>query len=77
MECIDKHAPARRRRVGKKKAPWITNELQNKMHVRNYLKKQAVNLNDSVSRDKFKIARNETNNAIKYAKKQYVLQFKP
>ena len=55
MECIDKHAPARRRRVGKKEAPWMTNELQNKMHVRNYLKKQAVNLNDSASWDKYKL----------------------
>ncbi|XP_028403422.1 uncharacterized protein LOC114526119 [Dendronephthya gigantea] len=71
MESIDKHAPIRSRRVGRKKAPWITNELLKKMHVRNYLKKQAVNFNDGVSWEKYKRSRNLTNNAIKYAKQQY------
>ena len=57
MACIGKHKPVRRKRVGKKKAPWMTNELQNKMHVRNRLRKQAVNLSDGVSWDKYKRAR--------------------
>ena len=48
-----------------------TNELQNKMHIRNCLKKQEVNLNDGVSWNEYKRARNQTNNAIKRAKQQY------
>lgn len=59
MKCIDKHAPVRRRRNGKKETPWITKDLQNKMHVRNYIRKQAVNLHVGVSWDKYRRARNQ------------------
>ena len=40
MTCIDKHAPLRSKRAGKKKSPWITSQLLRHMHRRDYLNKK-------------------------------------
>ena len=42
MECIDRHAPLRHKRVGNKRSPWITNQLQREMRKRDYLKQKAI-----------------------------------
>ena len=42
-----------------------------KMHKRDYLKKKAVQTNDQNYWRQFKVARNETNNAIKTEKRKY------
>jgi len=39
LDCIDKHAPLKRKRVGNKKSPWITNELVRKMRKGTSLKR--------------------------------------
>ena len=66
-----KHAPVKHKRIGKKKSPWITSDLLQKMHKRDYLKKKAVQTNDQNYWRQYKVARNETNNAIKRQKRKY------
>ena len=41
INCTDKHAPPRTKRVGKKKSPWVTSELNKNMRKRDILKKKA------------------------------------
>ena len=71
MSSIDKHAPVKHKRIGKKKSPWITSDLLQKMHKRDYLKKKALQTNDQNYWRQYKVARNETNNAIKTQKRKY------
>ena len=42
METINKHAPIRIKRVGKKNSPWVTGELRRLLFERDSLKKRAV-----------------------------------
>ena len=71
MECIDRHAPLRHKRVGNKRSPWITNQLQREMRKRDYLKQKAIREGNSQVWEQFKHARNHTNNLIKKAKREY------
>ena len=71
MSSIDKHAPLKHKRIGKKKSPWITSDLLQKMHKRDYVKKKAVQTNDQNYWRQYKVAQNETNNAIKTQKRKY------
>ena len=40
MSVINKHAPLKKKRLGKKKSPWITPEVISKMRQRDSLKKK-------------------------------------
>ena len=71
MSSIDKHPPVKHKRIGKKKSPWITSDLLQKVHKRDYLKKKAVQTNDQNYWRQYKVARNETNNAIKTQKRKF------
>lgn len=71
MSCINKHAPLRNKRICKKKSPWITADLRRKMRNRDFTKKKAIRTNDQSWWDQYKIARNQTNNSIKNAKRRY------
>ena len=71
MECIDRHAPLRHKRVGNKRSPWITNQLQREMRKRDYLKQKATREGNSQIWEQFKYARNHTNNLIKKGKREY------
>ena len=71
MEVVDKHAPLQSKRVSNKHSPWITHELPRKIYKRNYMKKIAIQENNESAWVRYKQARNEVNNAIKSAKKQY------
>ena len=71
VSCMDKHAPRKLKRISKKRTPWITKGLLNKMHRRDLIKKKAISLNDHDMWEQFKCARNQANNAIKQAKKRY------
>ena len=73
MDVVEKHAPLQNKRVSKKHSPWITHELTRKIYKRNYMKKIAIQENDTTAWERFKQARNEVNNAIKSAKKQYFM----
>ena len=71
INCIDKHAPPRTKRVGKKKSPWITSELKKNMRKRDILKKKAKQTGDPLIWQQYKCLRNSTNNAIKKVKTRY------
>ena len=71
VSCMDKHAPRKLKRISKKRAPWITKGLLNKIHRRDLIKKKAISSNDHDMWEKFKCARNQANNAIKQAKKRH------
>ena len=73
MEVVDKHAPLQSKRVSNKHSPWITHELIRKIHKRNYMKKIAIQENNTSAWVRYKQARNEANNAIKSAKKHYFI----
>ena len=40
MSVIDKHAPLKKKRIGKRKSPWITSHVVQKIRKRDYLKRQ-------------------------------------
>lgn len=71
MEVIDKHAPKRTKRVGKKKSPWVTDELRRLFFKRDYLKKQAISSGDPGMWHQYRQARNLANNEMKKAKRLY------
>ena len=68
MEVVDKHAPLQSKRVSNKRSLWITHELTRKIDKRNYMKKIAIQENNTSAWVRYKQARNEVNNAIKSAK---------
>ena len=73
MEVVDKHAPLQSKRVSNKHSPWIKHELTRKIHKRNYMKKIAIQENNTSAWVRYKQAGNEVNNAIKSAKKHYFI----
>ena len=64
MQAIDKHAPLKTKRAGKKKSPWIIDHLRHEMHRRDFLKNKAVLGGSPLAWDQYKSARNHTNNEI-------------
>ena len=70
MSAIDKHAPLKKKRVGRKNSPWITQDLLYKMRMRDSLKKASLTSVQKVW-NKYKLFRNESNNAIKEAKRNF------
>ena len=75
LEVVDQHAPLQNKRVSNKHSPWIPYELTRKIYKRNYMKKIAIQENSATAWQQHtcKQARNEVNNAIKSAKKQYFM----
>ena len=62
-----------KRMIGNKKSPWITYESVRKMGKRDFLKRKlkAEQSKDQCYWAAFKVATNEDNNLIKYAKRRY------
>ena len=52
-------------------APWITSEIKNMMHRRDFLKRKAVKTESKQFHDAFTKARNELNKFIKRTKADY------
>ena len=71
MDTIDKHAPCRPSRIGKKRSSWITNDLKRQMFKRDYLKKKAISSEDPQAWHEYRQSRNHVNNEIKKAKASY------
>lgn len=71
MNVIDKHAPLRRKRIGKKRSQWITPEVMSMMHKRDFLSKKAKQTNTEIAWKLYRDARNLTNNIIKQSKRNY------
>ena len=53
MDVVDKHAPLQNKRVSKKHSPWITHELTRKIYKRNYMKKIAIQENNTTAWERF------------------------
>jgi hypothetical protein len=70
-QILDKHAPFKKKRLGKKKSPWITPDVVQKMGARDYLKKQYDKNRNNELWKQYKNARNDVNNIIKLAKCDY------
>ena len=47
MEVVDKHYPLQSKRVSNKHSPRITHELTRKIYKRNYMKKIAIQENNT------------------------------
>ena len=55
INCIDKHAPLRTKKVGRKKSPWITSQLKQSMRNRDSLQKKAKQTGDPLIWQQYKI----------------------
>ena len=64
IETIDKHAPIRIKRVGKKNSPWVTGELRRLLFERDSLKKRAAKSGDASLWHQYKRFRNRANNEM-------------
>ena len=69
----DKHAPEITKRVRSEYAPWITNDIRQAMHHRDYLKKRAVKTGSNALHEMYKRARNDLNHSIKNAKSNFFM----
>ncbi len=70
-EIIDKHAPLKTRKIGKKCTPWITKQILFSKRQKNLLKKKASISKTERDWQDFKIARNSYNKLVKASISQY------
>ena len=71
LECVDKHAPLRTKRVRSRKSPWITPRLKKRLHERDVLKLKATRSKVPNDWRNFKNIRNMVNNEVRTAKESY------
>ena len=71
MNVVNKHAPIRETRNGKKRSPWITPNILQQMRSRDYFKKKFETTKDISTWNLYKKARNEVNNNLKQSKRDY------
>jgi hypothetical protein len=71
FQIADKHAPIKKRRVGKISAPWLTAEIKNLMRERDHLKRKAVITKDESDWVNFKTKKNLVKYKIRNSKQQY------
>ncbi len=75
MSVINKHAPLKKKRIGKRRSPWITPQVVQKIRIRDYLKQRFDGTRDNNTWVQYKKARNEANNIIKRAKQNYFYEY--
>ena len=73
MQSIDKHAPLKSKRVGNKKALWITDHLRREMLKGDFLKKKAMLDRKQSTWTQYKRSPSQTNSEIKKAKGKYFI----
>jgi hypothetical protein len=73
MNVVNKHAPIRETRIGKKRSPWITPNILQQMRSRDYFKKKFETTKDISTWNLYKKARNEVNNNLKQSKRDYLV----
>ena len=71
MEIIDRHAPLKKRRLGKAKTPWINKNLLAGKWQKNILKRKACKTNTPNDWKSYKVAKNQYNRLIKNTIKSY------
>ena len=66
------HAPLiQSRKVGNRKATWLTDTIKKSTNRRDYLKKKAIKTNSTACHNAYKSLRNEINKKSMYAKRDY------
>ena len=71
LTVADRHAAPITKKVRSEYAPWITSEIKNMMHRRDFLKRKAVKTGSKQFHDAFTKVRNELNKLIKRTKTDY------
>ena len=71
MQSIDKYAPPKSKRVGNKKALWITDNRRREIHKQDFLKKKAMLDRKQSTWTQYRRYRNQINSEIKKAKRKY------
>ena len=71
LTVADKHAPPITRRVRSEYAPWITKDIKNMIHHRDFLKRKAAKTGSQQLHDAFTKVRNKLNKLIKRTKADY------
>ena len=77
FQCIfsdicSKHAPLKKKRVRKKKAHWLTNDVVTLMCERDSLKKKAIKSGDSEDWSRFRSMKNKVNYEIRQSKRSFI-----
>jgi hypothetical protein len=68
------HVPQITRKVKNEHTPWITPRIKDRIHDRDFLKKQAVKSGSKFTHEAYKKARNEVVKIVKNAKANYYMQ---
>ena len=68
------HAPQITRKVKNEHIPWITPRIKDRIHNRDFLKKQAVKSGSKCAHEAYKKARNDVVKIVKNAKANYYMQ---
>ena len=71
LSIADFHAPEITKKVRSEYAPWITDNIRQVMHRRDFLKKKAVKTGSKQLHDAYKRTRNDLNRLIKNTKATY------
>ena len=71
LECIDRHAPLKSKRVRLSKSPWINSNLKKLMHKRDILKLKAIRSKNPSDWREFRKHRNFVNSQVRIAKQSY------
>ena len=71
LECIDRHAPLKSKRVRLSKSPWINSNLKKLMHKRDILKLKAIRSQNPSDWREFRKHRNLVNSQVRIAKQSY------
>ena len=71
LECVDKHAPIRSKRIRPNRSPWITPILKKRFRKRNVLKIKAIHSNNASDWSIYKKFKNSVTDEIRKAKEIY------
>ena len=71
IECIDRHAPLKSKRVRLSKSPWINSSLKKLMHKRDILKLKAIRSENPSDWREFRKHRNFVNSQVRITKQSY------
>ena len=71
LECIDRHAPLKSKRVRLSKSPWINSNLKKLMHKRDILKLEAIRSKNPNDWREFRKHRNFVNSQVRITKQSY------
>lgn len=70
-KCIDKHAPAIKKRIKGKLCPWLTQKVKQEMNTKDQLLRKARKTNREIDWSSYKRQRNKVNGMVKNCKSRY------